>query len=545
MLNLFFSTSFWYDVLAIIAIIAVIAILIKYPHAKIYVFTILFALITISGIYSIVNINSYYSASGGIYGILTGSFGDNNKLYVNEKTFELKNTTLTQVHDDTYHAKSISDDVFVVNTNEYLGVFVNGSPCTYSKIEEDYFVAYYTYNFYGKDDEVLFSDTLKMYFAFYEKSTQLEVLTDGGSEAVQYWNYYFNNNDFKVTLKSVKTTYDKELALGTGDISNYVVVKYYLDETEVAKQVCLKGSTIEFPTLNDGKYYKWKLKDNEDYLDSSYVVTQNLSLYGEETEDVFVETEYVFVEKTWNGLNKFYGGNVWTDGENIYYSSGATHYILNQKTSTWEEKTWNGGPTSFFSSHLWSDNENIYYSNGVDQYVLNRKTLSWTTKTWNGLSDDLYLFGFYIWTDGENIYYSNGKSIQYVLNKETLTWEEKIWNGSTNVYGDDIWTDGENIYRSFGATHYILNKDTSTWEEKIWNGVDDRYFTSGNVWTDGENIYYSFSDAQLILNKETSTWEEKIWNGFSDFKGGGFWTDGENIYYSKESNQYILVQKEL
>lgn len=287
MFSLLFDTSFWYDVLTVVAIIAVIYILIKFPHAKIYVFSILFALITATGIYSIININSYYSASGGIYGILTGNFDENNQLYVNEKTFELKNTILTQKNGDTYSAKSISDEIFKINTNEYLGVFVNGSPCTYSKIEEDYFVAYYNYNFYGRDNNVLFNDTLKMYFSFYDKSTQLEVMTDGGSEAVKYWGYYFNNNDFNVTLKSVKTAYDKELTIGEGDISNYVVVKYYLDDIEVAKQVCLKGSTITFPTLNDGKYYKWKLKDSENYIDSSFIVTDNLSINGEESDTVW------------------------------------------------------------------------------------------------------------------------------------------------------------------------------------------------------------------------------------------------------------------
>ena len=244
MFSLLFDTSFWYDVLTFVAIIAVIYILIKFPHAKIYVFSILFALITATGIYSIININSYYSASGGIYGILTGNFDENNQLYVNEKTFELKNTTLTQKNGDTYSAKSISDEIFKINTNEYLGVFVNGSPCTYSKIEEDYFVAYYNYNFYGRDNNVLFNDTLKMYFSFYDKSTQLEVMTDGGSEAVKYWGYYFNNNDFNVTLKSVKTAYDKELTIGEGDISNYAVVRYYLDGELYTTQVYEKGAKL-------------------------------------------------------------------------------------------------------------------------------------------------------------------------------------------------------------------------------------------------------------------------------------------------------------
>ena len=62
-------------------------------------------------------------------------------------------------------------------------------------------------------------------------------------------------------------------------------------------------------------------------------------------------------------------GRTWTDGENIYYSSGSDQYVLDKATSTWQEKTWNGN-TDFTGSYVWTDGENIYYSNGSVQYVL-------------------------------------------------------------------------------------------------------------------------------------------------------------------------------
>ena len=38
--------------------------------------------------------------------------------------------------------------------------------------------------------------------------------------------------------------------------------------------------------------------------------------------------------KTWNGLTSFSANNIWTDGENIYYSTGSSnHYVLNKDTS--------------------------------------------------------------------------------------------------------------------------------------------------------------------------------------------------------------------
>ena len=284
MLSLLFDSSFWYDVLLVVAIIAVIYILIKFPHAKIYVYTLIFIVLVGSGIYSTININSYYSASGGIYGILTGDFDKNNKLYVNEKVFTLENTTLTQKNGDTYSAKSISDEAFKVKTNEYLGVFVNDSPCTYSEIAEDYFVANYNYTFYDKNGDVLLNDTLKLYFAFYDKMTELEVVTDGGSTAVKYWGYYFNKNNFNVTIKSVKDNYNKDLTIGEGDVSNYAIVRYFQNDEEVYKQVCPKNTKIVFPTLDSSKVYKFKIKDTETYIDETFVVNSNLSINVEEQQ---------------------------------------------------------------------------------------------------------------------------------------------------------------------------------------------------------------------------------------------------------------------
>ena len=238
--------------------------------------------------------------------------------------------------------------------------------------------------------------------------------------------------------------------------------------------------------------------------------------------------------KTWSSLRNFSGSNIWTDGENIYYSNGNSHYVLNKETSTWTRKTWNG-LTNFYGSSIWTDGENIYYSNGNTQYVLNKETSTWSVKTWNGLTS---FSGNNIWTDGKNIYYSS--TTQYVLNKETSTWSTKTWNGLTSFSGSNIWTDGENIYQSSSASQYVLNKATSTWSVKTWNGLIS--IIGANVWTDGENIYYSQGSNQYVLDKDTSTWSEKTWNGLPSFYGTSVWTDGENIYYSYGigSSQYIL-----
>ena len=76
-----------------------------------------------------------------------------------------------------------------------------------------------------------------------------------------------------------------------------------------------------------------------------------------------------WTEKTWSGLTDFEGSNIWTDGNNIYYSSSTNQYVLDIATSTWNTKTWNG-LTSFDGNNIWTDGNNIYHSSGTTHYVL-------------------------------------------------------------------------------------------------------------------------------------------------------------------------------
>ena len=247
-----------------------------------------------------------------------------------------------------------------------------------------------------------------------------------------------------------------------------------------------------------------------------------------------------WVAKTWNGLTNISGSNVWSDGENIYYSYDEEQYKLNKSTSTWTTKTWSG-LTSFKGRNIWSDGENIYYSSNSMQYYLNQAlaTPTWQTKTWSGLTS---FDGNNVWSDGENIYYSYDAE-QYQLDKATSTWTTKTWSGLTSFYGTHIWTDGENIYFSGGTPQYKLNKSTSTWTTKTWSGLTSFY--GSEIWTDGKNIYYSYSSTQCYLNQATSQWLSQEWRGitnFSVFYGFSIWNDNEGaIYFSSGETQYELV----
>lgn len=238
--------------------------------------------------------------------------------------------------------------------------------------------------------------------------------------------------------------------------------------------------------------------------------------------------------KSWDGYN-LSGDQMWTDGDNIYYSRYTDQYVLDRSTGKWTRKTWSG-LTSFLGDGIWTDGDNICYSRVSTQYVLDKTTSTWFVKTWSGLAS---FSGDHIWTDGYNVYYSFNSN-QYVLDKSTSTWSTKTWSGlPSTFYGYCVWTDGDNIYYSYQSTQYILNKSTSTWSLKSWSGLSS--FQGNYIWTDGDNIYYSNGSTQYVLDKSTSTWTSKSWSGLGSLSGNSIWTDGDNIYcYTSENGSLIL-----
>ena len=156
-----------------------------------------------------------------------------------------------------------------------------------------------------------------------------------------------------------------------------------------------------------------------------------------------------WVAKTWNGFSSIYGHDVWSDGDNIYYSANSNNqYVLDKSTSTWVAKTWNG-ITNFSGNHIWTDGTNIYYSYGTAQYVLDKSTNTWSTKTWSGVNN---FYAAYIWTDGTDIFYSYQYD-HYLLGKNGWLGISGKWiYGNDELYGSNIWTDGTNIYHSNGSS---------------------------------------------------------------------------------------------
>ena len=281
LMELFATPSFWIGVAITVIIIAVLVVSIKnWSAGGKYIFGGLFVFINVFiSAYSFIELNYYYSAKGGIHGVITGIFNTNEVQIVDNIVFEFKNIELTETSSGIYSATITTSEVLDLDGKENIGVFINDLPCSYVEYAGDYVSANYVYTFLDEDKSILCTDTLKMRFAFYDNSTMLSISTEGGSEAVKYWHYYINKNDFKVSIGESDYIVSGDIEYSDGDTSEWCVVTYVVGENVVCTQACKINTTIAFPVL-DIKHGSWTI--NEEEITEDYVVTENVTIYARE-----------------------------------------------------------------------------------------------------------------------------------------------------------------------------------------------------------------------------------------------------------------------
>ena len=245
------SIEFWVTMAVIIGCIIAVLYSIRYwKQGGKFIIVGLFVIINvIISAYSLIQINYYYNTSGGIHGAITGIFKTNEIEVVDELSFKLKNIELTAKDENTYSATIIQDMVLDLNNNTEYSVFVNGQVCETIDSGTGYIMARYGYVFLGNNKEELCRDILTINIAFYENSTGITVLTNGGAEAHKYWNYYFNKNDFVVEIKPATYIKDKDITFGEGLVGG-----------ETTEEFCLatfvsKGETIHTEYVLLGNKY--------------------------------------------------------------------------------------------------------------------------------------------------------------------------------------------------------------------------------------------------------------------------------------------------
>ena len=218
--------------------------------------------------------------------------------------------------------------------------------------------------------------------------------------------------------------------------------------------------------------------------------------------------------KEWENFSISSGDKVKFLCDNCYYFySDDKYYVFDKENDTWIEKAWQDTPVGVSPSvyyDIWSDGDNVYYStysgSGTGrQYILHLESGTFEVKTWSGSNNPN---GRNVWTDGDNIYCSKAGGNyqwQYKLNKDTNTWESMRWNGSfISINGEYIYTIGNDVYYADnGNNRYKLNKVDKSWTGMTISGHSP---SKSHIWTDGEDVYSSYSSDQYVL-KSTKTYE--------------------------------------
>mgnify|MGYP003299458485 CR=1 FL=1 len=269
----------------------------------------------------------------------------------------------------------------------------------------------------------------------------------------------------------------------------------------VAKDYSYKGDLYR---LQDAKNnLKEGLKDNGvDVSDNALIDTYNSLISQCRVPGATLQWETIEGGLPVAG-NSFDRKKLWTDGNNVYYSTDSTQLELVidfQGRMHWGPRSWTatqGGSVSLDGNYIWTDNTDIYYTKGSTSFILNKDTMTWDRITFNQS-----VAGDNIWTDGTNIYFSNSNR-QFIFDKETKQWSAMTWNGLTSLYGNYVWTDGTDIYyNTYPTVTFMLDKSTNTWSSVAISGG-----AAGNsIMTDGKNIYGGSTSFQKIFNKTTKTW---------------------------------------
>lgn len=292
MLTLLFDTSFWYDIALVIVIAAIIIACIKYPNGKIYIASIVMILLIGASVYCGIQLNFYYTSEGGIWGKIYGLITNNTITVTVDDSIKIdvQNLVLTNEKDDIYSAIIYSDEVLKLDNDKKYTVLVNNEDISINAIESGYINASFRYNFFDNNLQTLCDDTLYMNFAFYNNSTYLKLYTEGGQNAVNYWNKFIANNNFTIEIKESEYIKDNEMevidsdSLDQGEFTkHFKQVSYYIDDEYYTSQFYYPGTEIDLlnytPSQNNLTLLAWYDEDDNKIKDGT-AVNDSLNLYG-------------------------------------------------------------------------------------------------------------------------------------------------------------------------------------------------------------------------------------------------------------------------
>lgn len=360
-------------------------------------------------------------------------------------------------------------------------------------------------NFYGSSFYVPFNaDYLDIDYTWNANSFGMNI--EGG----YIWTY--GNNIYYSRSSNSQYIYNQNTSTFTaydfGSYSSYIHGNMIYSGV-FGNTICFTNSTNTSDYLyifNGFTFDRYVLSNTSDFtlglVLSGFVVNNTVYFCKDGVNKVLVydNSTYSLQDFTFSGLNNIDGAQVWSCGDNIYYSNGSTQYVLDTQTMTWTHKDWNGR-TNFYGSEIWNYNLNYFYSNGSTQYVLDIETNTWSLMSWNGLSD---FHGMYIWNDTNNYYISNN-SFQYSLStaKSYVHDTSHIYFASINFSFISTGFDSCNIYLNAFVYTYdtnqsvryaVSNKLVNIENGNVRNNIDKIYDNSYYI------DYMSFVSGQSSCN---------------------------------------------
>lgn len=456
MIALLFNTTFWYDVLIVAAILIVVLLCLKFPNGKYFFGTIFSVVLVVSTAYCGIQLNYYYTASGGIFGYLSGLYSMG--VEVEELEFSFSNMELTKTDEDLYSAILTTNNVMALTDDTAYCVYVNDLPCQNVESSVDYITAEYTYAFYDEDFNVLCTDTLYFRFAFYTNSTYLAVRTYGGSETVKYWNYYFNKNIFVVSVKA--TTYNKE--------TSFITVKYVYTDDYIQVETAFAGSTLNLPNLVGIDY--WTV--NGEIVTDSMQVTEDIVVMAH-FEEFDKDNPNYLVCSVANGGYLIASNSSSTIG--FVYYDGGNYEVISLYGNNWNRAysatVEDAGNILFYSTS--SEFHDVLFAYKTRTLTILENYYScWFYKT------DTYLFGGYPYLA---VFSSTGSTGLYLYDGETDTtytlYSSYYWTSFSDAKFNEN-TGEYSTIRIYGSSDkYYLSYDFITGNLTVWELDDDLMVT--------------------------------------------------------------------
>ena len=222
-------SKFFYTGLAIIFILFLIKILITNESSRQWIFGLIVFATFCSALVCGFKTYQYFSARGGnvgdfIHSLISSSSAEK----ISDYTFKFNKVSFSATGKENEYKVTIEDTYkrvdelgneipcsFDLDLSKNWKIYVNDMVTNNTNKSSNYINAEYIYTFYNEDFNALLTDTLKIKFVFYNNYYRVDLITNGGETAVDFWESYIYKEGLTVGLKINDYEPDSEINLIT------------------------------------------------------------------------------------------------------------------------------------------------------------------------------------------------------------------------------------------------------------------------------------------------------------------------------------------